>query len=286
MSPAQGWQAVGVGILRWVGSPVDVNCTLVRGDDVALLVDSGSTREEGMELRRAVEKELGGQELVVVNTHAHYDHCFGDSAFPESAIYASAGCVATLRQTGPAQRREAAESWRDEDPDFAARLEAARIVLPTQPVEGEALLDLGGIKAQLLVTGRGHTDHDLVVVLPELGALLAGDLVEESGPPALEDSYPLSWPLALGRILALGPQLVIPGHGQEVGRDFVARQRDQMDQLAEWCLGELGLGTRVRDYRGAFTPAALRTALERAQQELSAGPSPTAPTGPPEDLLP
>ncbi|MGC8472856.1 MAG: MBL fold metallo-hydrolase [Candidatus Dormibacteria bacterium] len=284
MTPSRRWQAVTDGILRWVGNPVDVNCILVRGDRLALLVDTGSTQEEGRELRRAVEVELGRRELAVVNTHAHYDHCFGNSAFSESTIYASEGCLTTLQRSGTSQRREAAESFREGDPEFAARLGAAPIVLPNRPVDQEARLDLGGIEAHLRVMGRGHTDHDLVVVLPDLGAVLAGDLVEESGPPALEDSYPLSWPRVLGRILALTPKLVVPGHGRVVGPEFVAGQRAQLAELARWCLGELGMGPRVPEHRVPFPPASLGTALDRARLELSLGPSAGARA--PEDPLP
>jgi glyoxylase-like metal-dependent hydrolase (beta-lactamase superfamily II) len=265
---------------------VDVNCILVRGDRLALLVDTGSTREEGMELRRAVEAGLGGRELVLVNTHAHYDHCFGNSAFPEARIYASEGCVATLQRSGISQRREAAEAFREQNPEFAALLGAAPIVLPNRPVHGEARLDLGGIEVQLLVVGRGHTDHDMVVVLPDLGVVLAGDLVEESGPPALEDAYPLSWPRVLDRMLALGPKLVVPGHGQAVGPEFVARQREQLDQLANWCLGELGVGPQVSQHRVPFPSASLGIALDRAKLDLPLGPSSATADGTPEDALP
>ena len=265
---------------------MDVNCILVRGDRLALLVDTGSTREEGMELRRGVEVELGCRELAVVNTHAHYDHCFGNSAFSESTIYASEGCLTTLQRSGASQQREAAESFREEDPEFAAQLGAAPIVLPNRPVGQEARLDLGGIEAHLRVMARGHTDHDLVVVLPDLGAVLAGDLVEESGPPALEDSYPLSWPRVLGRLLGLAPNLVVPGHGRVVGPEFVARQQEQLAQLASWCLGELGMGPRVPQPPMPFPPAALGTALDRAKIELSIGQSSAAADQAPEDAAP
>ena len=45
--------------------------------------------------------------------------------------------------------------------------------------------------------GRGHTAGDLVVHVPDADVLVAGDLVEQSGPPAFEDAYPLQWPDAV-----------------------------------------------------------------------------------------
>ena len=259
---------------------MNVNCVLVTGDLRALLVDTGSTREEGLELRRAVEAQLEGRELAVVNTHAHYDHCFGNSAFEDVASYASRGCVADLVRSGSAQRRLAAESFRVTDPGFADRLDSAPISVARQLVDGTEILDLGGVRAELRVMGRGHTDHDLIVVLPELGAVVAADLVEEGGLPALEDAYPLSWPRALARILELRPELVVPGHGRTVSPQFVAEQLEQLRRLAKWCRRQLEGGCGPAAYEGPFTSEHLRTALERARIELSAGSAPGEPTGP------
>ena len=66
--------------------------------------------------------------------------------------------------------------------------------------------------------------------------LLAGDLVEESGPPGLgDDSYPLEWPLSLDIVLGLttGGSVVVPGHGAPVDRDFVEEQRNTIGIVAE-----------------------------------------------------
>ena len=250
---------------------MNVNCVLVTGDHRALLVDTGSTREEGLELRQAVETQLEGRGLVVVNTHAHYDHCFGNSAFEDVDSFASRGCVNDLLGSGSAQRRLAAESFRANDPGFADRLGSAPISVAHRLVDDSETPDLGGVGAELRVVGRGHTDHDLMVVLPELGAVLAGDLVEEGGLPALGDAYPLSWPLALASILELGTELVVPGHGRPVSPQFVAQQLEQLHRLAEWCRQQLEGGGSPAEYEGPFTSEHLKTALERARIELQAG---------------
>ncbi|MCW2717936.1 hypothetical protein [Pseudonocardia sp.] len=40
----------------------------------------------------------------------------------------------------------------------------------------------------LRALGRGHTDRDLVVRVPDAGLVFAGDLVEQGAPPALEEA--------------------------------------------------------------------------------------------------
>ena len=81
--------------------------------------------------------------------------------------------------------------------------------------------------------GRGHTDADLVVVVPgddgEQTVVFSGDLIEESGDPAIDaDSDVAAWPETLDRLLAVGgPDAVyVPGHGSVVGAEFIRRQQD------------------------------------------------------------
>jgi glyoxylase-like metal-dependent hydrolase (beta-lactamase superfamily II) len=59
--------------------------------------------------------------------------------------------------------------------------------------------------------------------------VFAGDLIEESGDPAIDaDSDVPAWPATLDRLLALGgpDAIYVPGHGSVVDAEFVRRQRD------------------------------------------------------------
>jgi glyoxylase-like metal-dependent hydrolase (beta-lactamase superfamily II) len=93
-------------------------------------------------------------------------------------------------------------------------------------------LDLGGRTAQLLHLGRGHTDHDLVVAVPDAGVVFAGDLVEQGAPPDMEDGVIPEWPATLDALLALEPRTVVPGHGAPVDAAFVAGQRAELGEVA------------------------------------------------------
>jgi len=124
------WLEVGASVWRRVGSPVDVNCVLLVGSQRALLIDTGSTNLEGESLARAVRDGLGDIPLLVVNTHAHYDHCLGNAAFAPEQIWASSGCGRSLVGQGRLQQRAAAAEWRDRDPLFAAAIDRSEIVIP------------------------------------------------------------------------------------------------------------------------------------------------------------
>jgi hypothetical protein len=67
--------------------------------------------------------------------------------------------------------------------------------LPDRTVHDAATVDLGGRSVDLRFLGRGHTDNDIVVLVPDATVMFAGDLVENNAPPNFEDGYPLDWPI-------------------------------------------------------------------------------------------
>ena len=79
----------------------------------------------------------------------------------------------------------------------------ADLLPPNEIVRTDAALDLGGRVVVLAHFGRGHTAGDLVAHVPDADVVIAGDLVEESGPPDFGDAYPLEWPGTVAALLRL-----------------------------------------------------------------------------------
>src|SRR5262249_29903480 len=79
--------------------PLDVNVTLVLGDATALVVDTLSTAEQARALLAAV-RSVTGLPLAVVNTHFHFDHCFGNDVIAAEGgpVY---GHPYTIEELGP-----------------------------------------------------------------------------------------------------------------------------------------------------------------------------------------
>src|ERR687886_492502 len=101
------WTDVGEGVFVRRHERLDLNVGLVVGDDACLLVDTRGTEADGRDLADAVRR-VTPHPWTVVNTHAHYDHCFGNAAFRPAPIWASRGCAAALRRTFLRQQRERA----------------------------------------------------------------------------------------------------------------------------------------------------------------------------------
>ena len=253
------WQEVADGVLVRRHRSLDLNCGLVVGDDACLVVDTRSHLGEAVDLIAAV-RAVTPHPWTVVNTHAHYDHCFGNAAFRPAVIWGSRGCATDLAAAGELQRAVVVAGLRAEGRDADAELiSAAPIDPPDHLVDDVAVLDVGGREVTLRFLGRGHTDHDLVVEVEADGdatVVFAGDLVEEGAPPAFEDACPADWPATLGRLHALARGPVVPGHGAVVDAAYVGAQREEL-------LAVLTALRAGRPQDGPYDTETMRTAAAR-----------------------
>lgn len=236
----RGFQEVArdVYVLRY---PVlDVNVTLVLGGEAALVVDTLSTDGQAAELLAAVRR-VTGLPLLVANTHHHFDHCFGNTVFAAlgAPIWAQEEAAALLRSRGAALQQHWCTEYAGTEPALAEGMAAVVVRPPDHTVRVESTLDLGGRSVVLRHFGRGHTAGDLVVLVPDAEVVLAGDLVEESGPPQFDDAYPLDWADTLAALLTVAGDgtVVVPGHGAPVDRAFVAAQHADLTAL-DWLIRE------------------------------------------------
>lgn len=186
-----------------VAEPDTVNLAVVVGGDGALVVDTGSTTDQGIEVRAAVAQLTTAPLRAVVVTHAHSDHSGGLGAFADLPAY---GHESLIADAGAPSR-------------------------PNREVAVAAALDLGGRRVEIAHLGRGHTAGDLMVVIPDADVILAGDLVEPDGGPWWgADSFPHEWPATLDSLLGLmtAGTRVVPGHGEPVDREFVFEARGRV----------------------------------------------------------
>jgi glyoxylase-like metal-dependent hydrolase (beta-lactamase superfamily II) len=264
----------GVHVLR---HPVlDVNVTLVVGDGEALLVDTLSPDAPAQDVAEAA-RAVTGHHWTIVNTHHHFDHCFGNAVLSGAgggrSIWGHEEAAALLVERGRDLQRRWYEQWAAIEPELADGLAAVEIVPPDRTVHRTATLTVGGREVVLRHHGRGHTAGDLSVHVPDADVLIAGDLVEQSGPPDFGDAYPLEWPETLGalRQFAGAGTAVVPGHGAVVDRPFVDAQHDELAALA-WLIREAhadGARPEAVAAKAPFGPRAALVAVRRGYAELS-----------------
>jgi glyoxylase-like metal-dependent hydrolase (beta-lactamase superfamily II) len=212
---------------------LDVTVGLVRGRTGVLLVDTGTTLTEAQAINTDVQQIAARSVTHVVLTHKHFDHVLGSGLFAEAQIYCAPEVLDYLT-TATDQLRDDALGCGADAMEVDRAIAALR---PPQHATDSAVVDLGNRQVTIAHLGGGHTTSDLVVVVPgdDGGRVVvfSGDLIEESGDPAIDaDSDVAAWPATLDRLLAVGgpDAIYVPGHGSVVNAEFVRRQRDWLSR--------------------------------------------------------
>lgn len=244
----------------------DQQIGVVLGDGEALVIDSRLTHRQAREILDDLRELTSDPVTLVVDTHWHHDHSFGNHAFRPVTIWGHERCGPRLVEFGEEMRREAIARM----PDLAEDLAEVILDPPDRSFAETARVLVGGRAVWLRYLGRGHTDTDIVVEVPDAGVLFAGDLLEAGATPFFGDAYPLDWPETVSRVADLVRGPVVPGHGEVGDRTFVESQLAAFLEIAR-------LGREVQACRltldeavaaSPFSPETSRAPLERTLAQL------------------
>ena len=209
-------------------------------DDGVVVVDALGSPALAQELLREIHRVTPQALRYVVVTHYHADHIYGLQTLAQAGA----------KVIGHASAREYLNS------DTAQRrLEASRIDLApwidanTRLVPADQWLDtqetrfrLGSMDFVVDHVGPAHTPEDVVVFVPQLGVLFAGDLFFQGRIPFVGQADSRLWIQALNRLMKYQPKIVIPGHGPAstnpmvditMTRDYLLYLRKTMGEAAK-----------------------------------------------------
>ncbi len=225
----------------------------------------------------------------VVNTHHNGDHCWGNQLFRGAEIIGHRLCAASFGKESPGFMQALRDGGASEDPTvrgFAQLLadwdfRGIDLVPPSTLVDDRLELDLGGIPVHLVYVGPAHTAGDLIVHLPEQRVVFTGDvLFRLCTPIGWEGTYD-RWIAALDEIVALAPDVVVPGHGPISGvegpRDmqaYLRYVRAESRRFFDAGLPALEAARRVDlgPYAGWTEPERILFNVERAYREFRGEP--------------
>ncbi|HTZ85298.1 MAG TPA: MBL fold metallo-hydrolase [Solirubrobacteraceae bacterium] len=219
------------------------NAGLVVDGEVSLLIDTlfdlNLTEEMLGAMRRAVP--AAARIDTVVNTHANGDHCYGNQLVGEALIVASKHTAEEMSELPPAAMAELvrAAPQMGELGEFFLRcfgafdFEGIELTLPKQTFSGELSLRVGERELRLIELGPAHTRGDTIVHVPDSDVLFTGDILFAGAHPIAWAGPVSNWIAACDRILALAPEVIVPGHGPICTIEQVRELRSYFEYLYE-----------------------------------------------------
>jgi quinoprotein relay system zinc metallohydrolase 2 len=182
------------------------NMGFIVGDSVVAVIDTGGTPELGQRLREAIAARTDRKPVIVINTHMHPDHVFGNAAFADVPIAGHANLRDALAARQEVYRQRLTEELGAE---VAAGIAPVRV---DRPVVEEVRVDLGNRILVLTAHPTAHTNNDLTVFDRKTGTLFAGDLLFVDHLPAV-DGNALGWLRVIDRLERVPAVRAVPGHG-------------------------------------------------------------------------
>ena len=200
---------------------------LVVGRDRALIIDTMN----GVENVRAIAETLTDRPLLVINTHGHCDHIYGNIWF-DGALMAKEDLEVAARHSAR--------------PAFVKMCEENGVRMPpfTAVREGDEI-DLGDLTAEVIAL-PGHTPGSICILLKEDRILFTGDAINRHLWAQLKESLPTKEVLRnLDRIAFVKEKAdrILHGHAQDFEDiSLYDKLREGLRQLCEQKNGEVSAG--------------------------------------------
>ena len=216
------------------------NAGIVDLGEKTLIFDPFIAPEAARDLLRAAEALTSHPVAYVVNSHFHNDHIRGTQVFSPPATVISTTrtreliarhepeAIAAEKEYAPKRLTELRAAMKAEQDSLKRRelslmvgyFEALTksnphldITLPTLTFDEQLILHGKARTVKLIATGKGHTESDLIMVLPKEKIVFTGDLLFIGYHPWLADGFPEEWIAVLHDIGNGEPEVLVPGHG-------------------------------------------------------------------------
>lgn len=212
------------------------NPSMVLTDVGVVVVDTPQLPTKAVAMRE--EAEGHGPIRYVINTEHHVDHIFGNYYFRGTGdIVHHQGVADNFMEVTPSLDSfdYAYEAVPTDDPDGKAIFPDRDTYFAdpgraTITFTGDLTLTVGDHTFELLHT-PGHTPGQIAVHVPQERVVFTGDTIFSECQTWLMGSNVTEWLTALDRIAKLDVDWVVPGHGEVVTPQYLARQRTN---LLDW----------------------------------------------------
>lgn len=206
------------------------------------LVDTLVNEAAAAALLDIARPHRAGRQLLVINTHSHYDHAWGNQLFAGPGAACPAPVIGARRCAEIMRSAEADAKLREMQARDPETFGGVRLVPPDITFDERLTVHGGDLTLELLST-PGHAPDHLALWIPEIRTLLPGDAAE-SPFPFVESAATV--PLlrgTLARMAALAPAAALYCHAPtDAGPALIQRNIAYFDEAERRCRAALARG--------------------------------------------
>jgi glyoxylase-like metal-dependent hydrolase (beta-lactamase superfamily II) len=261
-----------VAVAYWPGIDRRCNLTAIQSQKGLVMIDTEASPQVMAPIREKIEQAFGRRDWAyVINTHAHDNHCSGNSLFKGVVIVGHNNLPQDMqwlirRQTEPDWKRRELDhlasilrDLRTALPQSMANRTSARlirsdiafyerfakdleegyqVVKPSLMFADRHTLDLGDLTLELIFFGKGHSLSDTLVYIPQERVLVTGGVAyQRSQLPEIGEQSQLQdvhrFIAVLDSLLADSVKIdhVIPSHSTLLKRGDLPPIRDYYERM-------------------------------------------------------
>lgn len=208
-----------------------INLGLIATAEGTVVVNTGTSRLHGQQLRALAERTTGQRIARVVHLNLHPDYFLGNQAFVDVPRLATPVTRAGIAREASAYETNLYRLCGDWMRGTETLAPDADLAVPTG---GLGALTVGGRAFDLIELG-GHTDSDLVLIDRASGVAFVGGLVFVQRVPTTPHARVERWLQSLDRLQTLGLRTLVPSHGPvQIGPERAAEGIAQTRRFLQW----------------------------------------------------
>lgn len=266
------------------------NLVAVKSQKGLVMIDTEVTPGVMRPIKKEIERQFQRDDWAyVVNTHAHMHHAGGNFLFKKAKIVGHDNLAADMQwlidyQKNEEDKKRFSEHAENTIKDSRAKLEKAgseekekiegdiefwkllrqdvqagfEVVKPTMTFSDRCTLDLGDIQMELIYFGKGHSDSDIIIHIPEEKVLVTsgvcyGRLQGINGEVTLAD---------IERSIAVLEEFIddevelkriVPAHEESITKKDLERKRDYYKTMLEGLHSAKQNGQSIEQVKESFS---------------------------------
>jgi cyclase len=184
------------------------------GPEGVIVINTANTPYHGREILYEIRERTDLPVKYVINTDSKGSHILGNEAFTDQrAVIISTPFAAIAMSDYKHDLASRMAAGGEEGLRMRQRMRGIHLTMPTQEINKDMTLGVGGEEVRLLLPMAGPSPGNLVVYLPQSKVLFLGDLWQNGTPRKPKNADVKRWVEYLRKVQTWDVDVYVPGDG-------------------------------------------------------------------------